>query len=234
VATPNWFARAARLPFRYAAAFRMIHRLRRRPRMDDAETLAWGSGLCWYGDRLRITQAPEEILWLLALLRPERPRTVVEIGVDQGGTLFLWTQVAAEDALLVAVDTRRLGVFGSWSPYACVRRAFARRDQRIELLMPADSHDPRTVESVRRILDGQMIDFLFIDGDHSYDGVKRDFELFSPLVRPGGTVALHDVAAADCPGVEQYFAELAGRFECDSRVAAESRRYGIGIVRIPE
>jgi predicted O-methyltransferase YrrM len=36
------------------------------------------------------------------------------------------------------------------------------------------------------------IDLLFIDGDHSYDGVRRDWELFSPLVSAFGIVVFHD------------------------------------------
>ncbi len=36
------------------------------------------------------------------------------------------------------------------------------------------------------------IDLLFIDGDHSYDGVKRDWELFSPHVSAFGVVVFHD------------------------------------------
>jgi hypothetical protein len=36
------------------------------------------------------------------------------------------------------------------------------------------------------------VDFLFIDGDHSYDGVRRDWDDWTPLVREGGRVALHD------------------------------------------
>ena len=34
--------------------------------------------------------------------------------------------------------------------------------------------------------------FIFIDGDHSYEGVKRDFDLWSLLLRSGGWVAFHD------------------------------------------
>jgi hypothetical protein len=33
---------------------------------------------------------------------------------------------------------------------------------------------------------------LFIDGDHSYEGVKLDFELYSKLLAPKGVVILHD------------------------------------------
>ncbi len=36
------------------------------------------------------------------------------------------------------------------------------------------------------------IDLLFIDGDHSYEGVKRDWELFSPHVSSFGIVIFHD------------------------------------------
>ena len=36
------------------------------------------------------------------------------------------------------------------------------------------------------------IDMIFIDGDHSYEGVKRDWELFSPFVRQFGVVVFHD------------------------------------------
>jgi predicted O-methyltransferase YrrM len=39
----------------------------------------------------------------------------------------------------------------------------------------------------------QPIDMLFIDGDHTYEGVKRDFELYRPLLKPGGIIAFHDV-----------------------------------------
>lgn len=36
------------------------------------------------------------------------------------------------------------------------------------------------------------IDFLFIDGDHSYDGVKKDFELYSKILSNNGVIVLHD------------------------------------------
>jgi hypothetical protein len=38
------------------------------------------------------------------------------------------------------------------------------------------------------------IDFLFIDANHEYECVQRDFEQWEPFVRVGGIVALHDVS----------------------------------------
>jgi cephalosporin hydroxylase len=202
--------------------------------MTDAEAISFASQLRWRGDNFRMTQAPEEILWLVDVVRAERPRIVVEIGTDQGGTLFLWPYAAADDALIVAVDIRPLGTLGRWAPYAVVRRALALRRQRVDLVMGVDSHDARTVVRVRLILDGRQIDFWFIDADHSYDGVKRDFELFSPLVRAGGIVAFHDVSAGAWPGVVQFFGELRKQYEGDSHVAAGARKYGVGYIRLPQ
>ena len=48
-------------------------------------------------------------------------------------------------------------------------------------------------EDVRRLLAGRSIDLLVIDGDHSYGGVRSDFEMYAGLVAPGGLVAFHDV-----------------------------------------
>lgn len=42
------------------------------------------------------------------------------------------------------------------------------------------------------ILQDIKIDFLFIDGDHSYEGVKNDFELYSKIMSENGIIMLHD------------------------------------------
>jgi hypothetical protein len=36
------------------------------------------------------------------------------------------------------------------------------------------------------------IDLLFIDGDHSYEGVKKDFELYSTILSDNGIIIIHD------------------------------------------
>lgn len=42
------------------------------------------------------------------------------------------------------------------------------------------------------VLQDIKIDFLFIDGDHSYEGVKKDFDLYSTLLSDKGIIILHD------------------------------------------
>ena len=42
------------------------------------------------------------------------------------------------------------------------------------------------------VLEDIKIDLLFIDGDHSYEGVKKDFELYSQILSPNGVIMIHD------------------------------------------
>lgn len=50
---------------------------------------------------------------------------------------------------------------------------------------------------------------LFIDGEHSYEQVKRDYQKFSKFVIPGGWVFFHD-ADDTSPGVVQFTKEIGG------------------------
>ena len=58
-----------------------------------------------------------------------------------------------------------------------------------------------TVDIVTKMLGGP-IDLLFIDADHMYAGVKKDFDLWSPHVRPGGFVVFHDIEPTHCQPCE--------------------------------
>lgn len=189
----------------------------------------------WKGGRLRAVQAQAEIVWLLEMVRELAPRRVLEIGTANGGTLFLWTRVAAPDARLVSTDMCPLGLLGRRSAFAVLCRGFARAGQRIELVFGKDSHDARTRDAVAHLFDGEPIDFLFIDGDHSYEGVSRDFELYSALVRPGGLVAFHDVAprVSAGTGVPRFWTEFKAAHTTMERVAPSEPSYGIGVWRVP-
>ncbi len=62
-------------------------------------------------------------------------------------------------------------------------------------------------ESVRDIWN-KDIKWLFIDADHSYEGVKKDWDMFEPFVVSGGIIALHDVDEVGHFGVYKFFHEI--------------------------
>jgi len=163
--------------------------------MEDAVTVAWnydGPGLY---RRLKPNQDRGEITTLASRVRDIRPQVIVELGTRGGGTLFIWSQCSESLRLLVSVDLPG-GIHGGGytTQRAKLYRAFAanRPDCRLELLR-LDSQKESTFTHLKDLLDGKPIDFLFIDADHRYEGVKRDFELYSPLVRSGGLIAFHDI-----------------------------------------
>jgi cephalosporin hydroxylase len=120
---------------------------------------------------------------LLRLLSERPPRNILEIGTANGGTLYLLTKVASKDATIVTMDLniRNEPLFASF-----------RRHQQNVLLLQGDSTSESNREKIGKIFP-EGVDFLFIDGDHSYDGAKTDFINYSPLVKPGGLIAFHDV-----------------------------------------
>lgn len=134
-----------------------------------------------------------ELASLVSLVAALRPRVVLEIGTHRGGTLVCWSAVAAPDALLVSIDmpTPSEGMGTEADDLARVR-ARLRPGQRL-VAISGDSHAPGTLAELRRVLDGRPVDFLWIDGDHSAAGSRQDWETYSPLVRPRGLVALHDI-----------------------------------------
>ncbi len=146
------------------------------------------------GRLIKPFQVKEEILELLKILEKKKPQTILEIGTANGGTLFLFSRIASQDAVIISIDLPE-GKFGGGYPKWKIPlyKSFATQNQKIHLIR-ADSHNQETLEKVKNILGNQKVDFLFIDGDHSYEGVKKDFEMYSQLVRKGGIIAFHDVA----------------------------------------
>ena len=184
-----------------------------------------------------------EIEQLLNLLKRQRPKYILEIGTARGGTLLLWTKIAAEDALIVSIDLPG-GPFGGGYPYlkGLIYRLFKEKEQQIKLIRN-DSHDPRTLEKVKNILKGKKFDFLFIDGDHTYDGVKKDFTMYSPLVRKGGIIAFHDIVPGPpelVGGVPKFWEELRENVSIKNQYLKhieivkdwKQKGYGIGILII--
>jgi predicted O-methyltransferase YrrM len=187
----------------------------------------------------RPEQRPAEIKALLRLLENDRPRRILEIGGRRGGTLILFSHVAAPDAHLLSIDIEYDDVRGN------ALRVLARAGQRLEAWR-ADSQLISTRAAVEKWLGGTELDFLFIDGDHAYRSVARDFELYAPLVRKGGLVAFHDIvrdsltvrgvaSAAYSGGVPKFWDELKARHVVDEIVeAATQEGFGIGVLRTPD
>jgi predicted O-methyltransferase YrrM len=135
-------------------------------------------------------QKSSEFAPFVSLVARLRPRRVLEIGTARGGTLWAWCQVAADDATIVSLDLPG-GPFAGGHYDTDKFHTYVRPAQRLTLIRD-DSHSSDVRGEVAAAFDGP-VDFLFIDGDHTYEGARMDFEMYAPLVRPGGIVAFHDI-----------------------------------------
>lgn len=158
-------------------------------------------------------QNPWELEQLLTRVAARRPGTIVEIGTSSGGLLYALAQVGADDATLISIDVPEpMEPLEVQSAVRAILGAVVRPAQTLHLIRERSTlHVVR--EELRRILAGRTVDLLVIDGDHSYGGVRSDFEMYAPLVAPGGLIALHDVAIHPGNGlrgleVGVYWAEL--------------------------
>jgi predicted O-methyltransferase YrrM len=172
----------------------------------------WNFSAHTAGGLVGMSQEPSEILALAKLIEDRRPKTMVEIGTANGGTLFLWCRLAHPQATVVSIDLPG-GLHGGGYPQwmSLIYRRFPSATQTLHLLR-GDSHKPEMLTRLKSLLPGDgEVDFLFIDGDHTYDGVKADFEMYSGLVRPGGLIAFHDICkhpeSANCQ-VDRFWREV--------------------------
>ena len=138
-------------------------------------------------------QRTSELMSLLGMLRAFRPGLIMEIGTHKGGTLYCWPYVATEDATIISLDLPNGPFGGGYAEQDAAKFQTFLKDKQSLICLRKDSHLRETFDTVVRVLGGKKIDFLFIDGDHTYDGVKADFEDYSPLVRQGGLIAFHDI-----------------------------------------
>ena len=209
-------------PVRPALAPLAARRLR--SRADQAFTVDDLLELTFEFQPFGIPMAPYQSRWEFRQLLQEvagvRPKAMLEIGTARGGSLLAFTRLCAPDAHIVSLDLPQ-GPFGGGYPLWKVPlyKAFARPGQRLDLVR-GDSHSASTFAHIQSLLAGRKLDFLFIDGDHRYEGVRSDFETYTSLMRPGGIIALHDVAAprpdrqpmnGSNPGdVPRFWADLTG------------------------
>lgn len=107
---------------------------------------------------------------------------ILEIGAEHGMSAAAFCYAAGPSVKIVSIDLFPQNLLKIHR--ANLKQAgFAGRSEQV----PMDSKDFPLNNRIK-------IDLLFIDGDHSIDGVRSDLTRFAPHVNVGGFMALHDMA----------------------------------------
>lgn len=142
-----------------------------------------------FADSAWIEHAPFGF-WLVEALRP---KSIVELGVHNGFSYFVFCQAVRRlqlQARCFAIDTfegdEHAGFYGK-DVYEDVSRRNRRYDGFSQVIRSTFA------EACDQFADGS-IDILHIDGSHTHDAVRRDFETWLPKLSSRGVILFHDTA----------------------------------------
>lgn len=154
---------------------------------------------------------------LLPLVAEIEPKNILEIGAWKGYSAEVWIK-AFNPISLVTLEKDK-------------REIQAYHNPAYNFWYEADSHNKALQRDVENYL--PTVDFLFIDGDHSLEGVKQDFEMYSPFVRKGGIIAFHD-ALYHHDGTEEvdiFWNEIKTKYPY-VEIKVGERSTGIGVIYV--
>lgn len=175
-------------------------------------------------ERYGAQQKHAELSSLVEFLRERRLHHVLEIGSWTGGTLWLWRKLATGQVVSVDINPDI-------------------PTEHIEGHVHCITGDSRELATLQRVPPIRY-DLIHIDGDHSEAGVRRDWELYRPLLARDGVVVIHDIVwHPENSGihVEPFWTDLKRRERTiefvDPHRCAFSRQVkddaGIGVVLCP-
>jgi hypothetical protein len=175
------------------------------------------------------------LLWNIGLAKPQTQTTeaeracmarhatgrkrLAEIGVYQAVTTCRLRQAMAPDGVLLAVDPFATGRLG-FSYDRMIARGETRRISNGQIRWLRMTGREAAQDKAVDELGG--VDFIFIDGNHSYEGLRDDWEGWSPRVVSGGIVALHDSRSYDGHDIES-----AGSVKFTREIIARDPRFQV-------
>jgi hypothetical protein len=164
------------------------------------------------------------------VIRQVGPETFVELGTHTGNSYFAFCQSVLESGLSTkcyAVDTWR----GDEQAGLYDETVFAEVNAHNQRRYPAFSRLLRmTFDEALDQFSDESIDLLHIDGLHTYEAVRHDFEAWLPKLAPGAIVMFHDTAVREGDfGVWKLWEELQERYPHNIEF---SHSHGLGVLQL--
>lgn len=215
---------------------RLKQRMKTEIDYEDAITTAYEFSGIGYYDNIGPMQVRTELAKLHEVLEEREINTVVEIGVSDGGSLYTFCRGIEGEETVIGIDLPG-GEYGGGFPPAKIKffNLFMKGDQPI--LIRGNSHRNSIKKSLSEALNDHSIDFLFIDGDHTYDGVRQDYEMYAPLVRDGGVIAMDDIHTHERDyfdqnsiGVNEFWSEIKTEHNTEELIDDAARPKSIGVI----
>ena len=154
-----------------------------------------------------IQQVKTEIYKFIdVLLKQKKNKNCLEIGLGAyGSTHFLWRLIFKKT---ITIEYQKYRVFKFTENMNRFHNKFVFNDSKSRFIYGL-SHETSCVEKIDKVLNGEKLDLLFIDGDHTYKSVLCDWLIYKNFVAKGGIVAFHDcVGKGDNNGVPKFLKKI--------------------------
>lgn len=135
-----------------------------------------------------IQQIREELYDFLKLIIETDTKKVLQIGLGHFGSTHFCLSLICDEVVTIEYDIKNIANYAN-------RELFYNQNK--EHFIYGSSVDLDTINKAKQF--GEF-DAVFIDGNHSYEYVKLDWQNYSPLVKKGGIVSFHDA----CLDAERY------------------------------
>jgi cephalosporin hydroxylase len=187
------------------------------------------------------SQNLQEFEDLLKEFKKLKVQKFVEIGSLYGWTLQHFIHYSDNSSIAVAIDlpVRQFVGPGDYRVekqeynYKSVWPKWAKEKNCKLYLIPDESQKPQTLEKTKSIFNNEQIDFLFIDGNHMYTAVQKDYEMYGPLVRKGGIIAFHDIGKNEEGGVYMLWDQIKTKYPSYKEFLYEkNQEKGIGLLYV--
>ena len=164
--------------------------------------------------------------WVVSAVHPS---TIVELGTHYGNSYFAMAQAVRSNDLpaeMYAVDTWRGDEHSGEYGEDVFEAVFEHNDANYAGFSTLVRS---TFDDAARHFDSGSIDLLHIDGHHTYDSVRHDFDLWRPLLSDRAVVLLHDVKVRERGfGVHRLMTELAELHP----TFAFTHSHGLGVIGV--
>ncbi len=144
----------------------------------------------------------DEAAFLFRLVRSLPAAQILEIGRFYGGSAFLFAVASDQGGMITSID-----IAPQNDPVLRVALKNSGLDHKVRLLVGDSGKGEPSME---------RYDLVFVDGDHSYRGARKDYERWKNSVKPGGYLAFHNAAdgrgrTVTAPGAFRLIQEITAR-----------------------
>jgi hypothetical protein len=181
----------------------------------------------WFGENLfvggiELQQIPEEYVEYLWFLKRGGFKNYLNIGIGKGGSFLTETYIQESLISSIAIDNSSYWQ-GEQKNSIMDKINWLTTNTKCSIeFYDSDSTTWLKLQSPY----ARKFDVIFVDGDHSYEGVKADYENSIRLLNEEGYIIFHDIASRGCPGVVQLWNEIKHK-ECLEFVHKDT--CGIGV-----